>query len=55
MIDSVPFTLSMMIWKLEKLIIRKKCIIAKLVTILPAVYSPKGSKRIGILFILAKV
>ena len=55
MIDSVPFTLSMMIWKLEKLIIRKKCIIAKLVTCSSGYISPKSSKRIGILFILAKV
>lgn len=45
MIDSVPFTLSMMIWKLEKLIIRKKCIIAKLVTYSSGYISPKKAVR----------
>ena len=45
----------MMIWELEKLIIRKKCIIAKLATYSSGCIFPKNSKRIGILFILAKV
>ena len=45
MIDSVPFTLSMMIWKLEKLIIRKKCIIAKLVTYSSGCIFPKRQQE----------
>ena len=45
LIDGVPFTLSMMIWKLEKLIIRKKCIIAKLVTYSSGCIFPKRQQE----------
>ena len=48
-----PFNDDLENWK--KLIIRKKCIIAKLATYSSGYIFPKGSKRIGILFILAKV
>lgn len=47
MIDSVPFTLSMMIWKLEKLIIRNECIIVKLVTYSSGYIFPKVAKELG--------
>ena len=45
MIDSVPFTLSMMIWELERLIIRNGCIIVKLVTYSSGCISPKRQQE----------
>lgn len=49
----IAFRLPFQWWfgELEKLIIRKKCIIVKLVTYSSGCIFSKGSKRIGILFI----
>ena len=51
LIDAFRLLFQWWFGELEKLIIRKKCIIAKLITYSSGCIFPKGSKRIGILFI----
>lgn len=55
LIDAFRLPFQWWFGELEKLIIRNGCIIAKLATYSSGYIFPKGSKRIGILFILAKV